>query len=242
MKVRNLVVFLVLLVFGSLSYAVYAQEEGGILNTKHLLETADTEYFIYAGYGHDFTENQGYVNEFPNPLTLHQYYIYDGVGSDVLMTINPSEETIHTTNKRLKFDQFRAREFHAAYSVERTENIPDGEGGICWIRYSNVIFAGAGKESGLIIYPGDRAYIFSPVDGEMVYEPVADLFDLNADRQIKFDFIRLDGTVYVYANGKYIFSAKDNVSDYVTFEAGAELYAGGNRVHCTFDDFSIKMR
>lgn len=242
MKVKKLLVFLVLLILGSLSYAVYAQEEDSIINTKHLLETADTDYFVYTGFGHDFTENQGYVNEFPNPQTLHQYYIYDGVGTDLLMTINPSEEKIHTTNKRLKFDQYRAREFHVTYSVERTENIPDEEGGICWIRYSNVILTGAGKESGLIIYPGDQAYLFRPVDGEMVYEPVADLSGLNADRLIKFDFIRLDGTVYVYANEKFVFSVKDNINDHVSFEAGAELFEGGNRVHCTFDDFSIKMR
>ena len=242
MKVKKLVFFLVLFVLGSLSYAAYAQEEDSIMNTKHLLESADTDYFVYAGFGQDFSENQGYVNEFPNPLTLHQYYIFDGIGTDLLMTINPSEEKVHTTNKRLKFDLYRAKEFHVTYSVERTENIPDEEGGICWISYSNVIFSGAGKESGLIIYPGDRAYLFSPVDGEMVYEPVADLSDLDADRQIKFDFIRLNGTVYVYADGKFIFSTQDNINDYVSFEAGAELFEGGNRVHCTFDDFSLKMR
>lgn len=222
--------------------AVNAQDDEAIVNTKQLLEKADVDFFPLMSYNIDFSEDQGYVNEFPNPLTLHQYYIYDGVGSDILMTINPSEERIHTSNKRLNFDQYRAREFHVTLSVERTENIPDAEGGICWIRCSNVIFSGAGKESGLILYPGGQAYLFKPVEGGIAYEQVADLSELNADRLIKFDFIRLDGTIYVYANERFLFSVKDEITDYVSFEAGSELFEGGNRVHCTFDDFSIKMR
>lgn len=241
---RNFISLLSVLIFFAFfsCIAVNAQDEGNIVNTKQLLEKADVDYFPLMSYGIDFSEDQGYVNEFPNPLTLHQYYIYDGVGSDILMTINPSEERIHISNKRLNFDQYRAREFHVTLSVERTENIPDAEGGLCWIRYSNVIYSGAGKESGLILYPGDQAYLFKPVEGEIAYEPAADLSELNADRQIKFDFIRLDGTIYVYANERFLFSAKDDLTDYVSFEAGSDLLEGGNRVHCTFDDFSIKMR
>ncbi|MBQ4511519.1 MAG: hypothetical protein II969_00895 [Anaerolineaceae bacterium] len=242
MKGKILSVLIALLFIGSFPFSAAAQDEDNIINPKQLLEIADTQYFPLMSFGNDFSEDQGYVNEFPNPLTLHQYYIYDGVGTDLLMTINPSEQKVHTTNKRLKFDQYRAKDFHVTLSVERTENIPDSEGGICWIRYSNVLFTGEGKENGLIIYPGDRAYFFKPVDGELVYEEAADLSELNADRLLKFDFIRLDGTIYVYVNERFVFSAKDEFNDYVSFEAGSELYAGGNRIHCTFDDFSIKMR
>ena len=235
----------VLMVFTVFSGAVFAQDEQDeevIINTKKLLENADTEFFPLMGFTQDYTEDQGYVNEFPDPLTLHQYYIYDGVGTDLLMTIDPSLKPVHMTNKRLQFPQYLSREFHASYSVQRTENIPVGYGGICWLRYSTVVFDGDGKESGLIIYPGDRADLFRPVDGEIVYEMVADLSDISPERLTKFDIIRLNGITYVYVNEQFRFSVEDGIKNPVSFEAGSELFQDGNRVHCTFDDFLIKMR
>ena len=227
-----------LFVFGS----VCAQTGEDAVDTKQLLETADTEIFPLRGFSQDFTEDQGYVNEFPNPLTVHQYYIYDGVGTDLLMTIDPNQEKIHTTNKRLQFPQYLSREFHVTYSVQRTENIPAGYGGICWLGYSSVVIDGKGKESGLILYPGDRAYLYKPVDGEIVYEAVEDLSDLNPERMTKFDFIRLNGITYVYIEGRFRFSVEDGIKNLVSFEAGSELFQEGNRIHCVFDDFFIKMR
>lgn len=217
-------------------------EETLIIDPNRLRETVDEEIFIRQGFTQDFSEDQGYVNELPNPVTIHQYYIYGGEGTDLLMTMNPSEMLIRTTNKRLKFEQYRAETLHATYSVQRKENIPSGSGGRCWIRYSNVVVAGEGKESGLIFYPGDMAYHFSPADGELVYEAIADLSDLNPDRRTDFEFIRLDGTTYIYINGKFRFSYTDGITDRISFEGGAELFEAGNRVRCNFDDFSIRTK
>lgn len=217
-------------------------EEEDLVNPQHLLETADTEIFVRDAFKQDYSEIQGYVNEFPNPVTVHQYYIMDGEGSDMLMTMQPSEVVVHTSNKRLNFDQIRKNEFHVTYSAARKENIPNGAGGICWMRYSNLIARGIGKESGVILYPGDQAYYFTPVDGEMTYESIADLSDLDPDEYTKFDFIRLNNIMYVYVNGKFRFSYDDGIKDIVTFEAGSELHQYGNRVRCTFDNFTMRIK
>ena len=224
--------------------AANAQQTGEtqLVNPNTLLATADTEIFKRASFKQDFSEDQGYVNELPNPVTVHQYYIYDGEGSDMLMTMKPSEVVVHTTNKRLRFDLWRNREFHATYSVVRRENIPDGEGGICWMRYSNEMVWGKGRESGVMFYPGGKAYYFTPVDGEMVYTEIADLSDIDPDKTAKFDFIRLDGVLYVYVDGKFRFSYEDGIKEPVSFEGGAELFTDGNRVRCCFDDFSMKTK
>lgn len=217
--------------------------EEDLTDPKRLLEIADKEIFIRDSFKQDFSEIQGYVNEFPNPLTVHQYYIMDGEGSDMLMTMQPSEETVHTTNKRLKFEQVRKNEFHVTYSVARKEDIPTGGGGICWIQYSNYISKGVGKESGVILYPGKQVYYFTPdSEGSMTYESIADLSDLDPDEYNSFDFIRLDGIMYFYVNGKFRFSYDDGIKDIVTFEGGAELYERGNRVRCTFDDFTMRIK
>ena len=240
--IQPLLMLLLLLLFTGILSAFGQDEESSFVNYQLLLQTADEEIFIRAGFSQDFSENQGYVNEFVNPMTIHQYYIYDGEGSDTLMTMQPSEEVIHTTNKRLKFDNYRKNEFHAKYTVVRREDIPVNEGGICWIRYSDVLSTGVGKESGVIFYPGGKVYHFQPVDGEMVYEEIGDLSDIYPDSPAAFDFIRIDGTTYVYINEKYIMHFEDGISGNVSFEAGAELFQGGNRVRCCFDDFSIKIR
>lgn len=234
-----LILFLTVISAGN---AFGQNDETFVSNPQRLLDTADTEIFVRESYKQDFSEIQGYVNEFPNPLTVHQYYIMEGEGSDMLMTMQPSEEMVHTTNKRLKFDQIRKNEFHVTYSVARKEDIPAGSGGICWMQYSNLLTKGVGKESGVILYPGDQAYFFTPVDGEMTYESIADLSDLDPDAYNSFDFIRLNGIMYFYVNGKFRFSYDDGIKDIVTFEGGAELHKQGNRVRCTFDDFSMRIK
>ena len=217
-------------------------EETNTINPQHLLETADTEIFVRDAFKQNFSEIQGYVNEFPNPVTVHQYYIMNGEGSDVLMTMQPSEVTVRTTNKRLNFEQIRRNEFHVTYSAARKEDIPAGAGGICWMGYTNRISSGIGKDSGVILYPGDQAYYFTHVDGEEVYESIADLSDLTPEDYTKFDFIRLNGIMYIYVNGVFRFSHDDGINDIVTFEAGSELYQYGNRIRCTFDNFSMRIK
>lgn len=235
----------VLMIFAFSFISVFGQdesEEGDLINPQRLLETADTNIFVRDAFKQDFSEIQGYVNEFPNPVTVHQYYIMNGEGSDVLMTMQPSEVTVRTSNKRLNFDQIRKNEFHVTYSVARKEDIPTGASGLCWMGYSNRISRGIGKESGVILYPGDQAYYFTPADGEMTYESIADLSDLNPEDYTKFDFIRLDGIMYFYINGQFRFSYDDGIKDIVTFEAGAELHQYGNRIRCTFDNFSMRIK
>lgn len=240
-KYQSLLVFL--LIFVVTAGIVNAQDEDPVLfNPQQFLQQADEEIFKRPYFSQDFSEDQGYVNEFPNKLTVHQYYIYDGVGSDVLMTMYPSKETVHTTNKRLRFDQYRMKDFHVKYSVTRTENIPDDSGGLCWIRYSNELLRGAGRDSGLLLYPGGDVYVYAPANGEIVYEQIADLSDLDPEVRADFDFIRLDGSVYVYVNGIFRFSYEDGITDAVAFDSGAELFEGGTRVHCIFDDFSMRIR
>ena len=241
-SIQPLSMLLLLLLFTGIFSAFGQDEESSLVNYQLLLQTADEEIFIRAGFSQDYSEDQGYVNEFANPMTIHQYYIYDGEGSDMLMTMQPSEEVIHTTNKRLKFDNYLKDEFHVKYTVVRREDIPVNEGGICWIRYSNVVSTGAGRESGVIFYPGGKVYRFQPVDGEMIYEEIGDLSDIYPDETAAFDFIRMDGTTYIYINGEYIMHFQDGISGNVSFEGGSELFQGGNRVRCCFDNFSIRIR
>ena len=207
-----------------------------------LLGSADEEIFIRPYFTQDFTENQGYVNEFPNDRTIHQYFIYDGIGTDRLISLLPAEEDIRTTNKRLMFPEYRMNEFHITFSVQQSQNVPGDGSGRCWIRFSNIVMQGEGKESGVILFPGGQAYSFAPEDGQHMYEPLADLSDLDAHSINRFDFIRLEGTTYVYANGEYRFSFTDSMREGVSFEAGSELFEGGNIIRCDFDDFSVRIR
>ena len=221
---------------------ILGQNEPDSIDPEELIQYADDEIFVRSAFKQDFSEQQGYVNEFIDPDTLHQYFISQGTASDLLMAIFPSQKTVRTTNKRLTFDQSRKEEFHVSFSVERVENIPANSGGKCWIRFSNMILMGKGRESGLIIYPGDKAYYFTHVDGDMVYETVADLSTVSTEKMIKFDFIRLAKTTYVYADGVYLFSFYDEIKESVSFEGGAELLIGGNRVRCDFDNFSMRTK
>lgn len=238
----KLKVMFFLLLMMALPMQALCQGETETIDPQELLKIADTEIFIRSAFSQDFSEDQGYVNELPNPNTIHQYFIYDGMGTDILMSFRPSQEAVRTTNKRLIFDQARKDEFHATFSVLQAENMPSGTGGKCWIRFSNALLLGKGRESGVIIFPGDQAYYFSPVDGEMKYESIADISSVNPFKKTKFDFIRINGVTYVYANGQFQFSYEDGIKEAVSFEAGAELSLNGNRVRCNFDDFSMRTK
>ena len=238
----SLLLFMAFVLLTGKTFAQQTETADQTIDPEKLLLTADEEIFKRFTFSFDFTEDQGYVNEFPNPVTVHQYYIYDGEGSDMLMTMQPSTTVVRTTNKRLSFDQVREREFHVTYSMARREDIPEGSGGICWMGYSNILKATPGHENGAIFYPGDQAYFFHYVDGEMVYDAIGDLSDLNPAEMTKFDFIRLAGVMYIYANDKFLFSYEDGIEDTVSFEGGAELNLDGNRVRCVFDNFSMRVK
>ncbi len=208
---------------------------------QKLLEIVDQEILNKSGLSQNFSENQGYVNEYASDSVIHQYFIYDGVGTDRLISLLPAAETVRTTNKRLSFHHARRPEFHVTYSVRKSQEIPAGEGGRCWIRFSDVGVVGAGNESGIILYPGDGAYFLSPGDGGTSYEKIADLSSLDPEENVRFDFIRIAGTTYIYTDGAFRFSYTDPISTGVSFDAGAELFEGGNCIRCDFDDFSIKI-
>ncbi len=213
-----------------------------MIDPNELLKTIDEDIFVRSFYFQDYSEPQGYVNELPNENSIHQFYSYDGVATDVLMSMLPSTSTIQGGNKYLNLNQARKDEFHVSYSVQQKENIPANKGGKCWIRYSNVAVKGVGNESGIILYPGGPVYFFEPNEGKISFEKVADLSNLNPNKPINFDFIRLDGVIYAYANGEFLFNHADLIKEPVSFEAGAELLPGGNRIRCDFDNFSMRIK
>ena len=209
---------------------------------KELLLTADEEIFPRMAHTWDFSEAQGYVNEILEPDLIHQFYVYHGTGNDLLMSMLPAAVGSRAGNKRVNMTRWIEDEFHASYSMIRTENLPEGAGGRCWMQYDNSEQKGERYESGVILFPGDKAYVYHTVDGERTYRAVADLSGLDQDEQLKFDFIRLDGVCWVYVNGEFLFTVEDEIIGKVSFEGGSEIYKGGNRVHCEFDNFSMKYR
>ena len=208
------------------------------IDPENLLRSADSEIFIKAGFSQRFDEAQGYVNEFVSNDILHQYFVQKGAGIDVLTSLQASPISVETTNKRLAFADRRAKGFHAAYTVQRTEVIPE-DGGSCFIRYSDAAVAGAGRESGVILYPGYKAYAFSPVDGKPEYREIADLSGMDAGDKIRVDVIRLDGVSYFYFDWNFVFQYEDGIANPVSFDGGSALNKGGNRVRCDFDEFSF---
>lgn len=213
-----------------------------IIDPQLLLDEVDDKVFLRKGFKQTFSEAQGYVNEILSPNVIHQYYVLQGKGTDILMSMLPAEKTVRADNKRLNITDGWDDEFHISYFMQRTENLPNGRGGGCWIKYSNSVTKASGSESGVILYPGERAYYFTPADGVLTYEPIADLYFLNQDEGIKFDVIRLNGISYFYANGNFLFSFEDGITGKVSFDAGTILYANGNRVRCDFDDFIMTYR
>ena len=207
-----------------------------------LLRIADEEIFQRVGHKETFWETQGYLNEVLPQDSLHQYFVQQGRGGDVLMSLFPASERYRSTSHWLDIREGWEDEFHVSFTLQRTENVPDGAGGHCWLGYSNKLMKQSGFESGVILYPGDHAYYFTSYDGETTIEPIGELFRLNQDDAIVFEFIRLKGVTYFYANGKYLFSYEDRIREKVSFEAGSEIFKDGYRVRCDFDDFSMRYR
>ena len=214
------------------------------LPPEELLENADVQYFPHEGFSETFSLTQGYVNEILDSDIIHQYYIRDGKGTDLLMSMFPASRSLRTGNKRLQMTKGWMDEFHVSFDLQLAENLPDGAGGSCWVQYSNVLMKRSGSESGMLLFPGRRAYFFSPSEtgNVMVYRPIADLAQLDLSNEIHFDFIRLNGLTYVYADGVFLFGYADGISGKVSFEGGAELFENGNRVRCDFDNFMMRYR
>lgn len=213
-------------------FSVCAQDD-----PETLYRTADTEIFIKRGFEQRYNETQGCVNEFTGGEILHQYYIKDGKASDVMTSLQPAPQSVSAANKRLKFDDQRAKGFHVSYRMNRAESIPENAG-YCWLRYSDAVLAGAGRENGVILYPGEKAYSFTPVDGVMQYTEIADLSKFGPSGNIMIDVIRLNGIAYFYFNGQFAFQYEDGITNPVSFEGGSLLLEGANRIRCDFDDFT----
>ena len=206
------------------------------VDPETLRKTADTEIFNKAPFKQTFSEKQGYVNEFLENEILHQYYINNGKGSDVLTSLQPCKSDISSTNKRIKFDDRPAKNFHVKYTVRRNESVPDNSG-YCWIRYSDKLYTGTGKENGIVIYPGYKAFSFSHVDSNIQLSEISDLSEFKPKKDIVVEIIRLDGVSYVYLNKTFVFQYEDGITNSVTIEGGSMLNKGGNRIQCDFDDF-----
>ncbi len=222
---------IVLFIFFLLSFQIVSAE----VNPKTLLSTADSQIFIKAGFSQDYHEAQGYVNEFTKEGVLHQFFIKDGKCTDILTTLQPSPGKVSVTNKRLKFIDRRAKVFHASMEITQSESLPKNTSH-CWIRYSDVAVTGPGLESGIILYPGEKAFSYFPVDGVMQYKEIADISNFN-NKTVKVDIIRLDGISYFYLNKTFAFQYEDGITNMVSFEAGSELLEGSNRIRCDFDNF-----
>lgn len=203
---------------------------------EELLSTADEELFVRLGIDQDFSEDQGYVNEILVNDTIHQYYVYDGVGTDILMTLFPAPERVMGGNKRLTFYDLWDADYHVSLTMNRTESIPDASAGNCWLRITDYRMRGRGNEHELIILPGEKVYKKFGESETVLFE----LDSLSPETPIKFDLIRLAGTMYVYADENFLFSCEDDIPYGISFEAGAVLYGMGNRVRCDFDDISIR--
>lgn len=218
-------------------------DPASITDPNELLRIADEKYFNRKGIRESFWETQGYVNEVIDGDIIHQYYIRSGMASDMLMSMFPAEKSTRISNSRLNFTHGWHEEYHVTFSVMRGEDYPTGSGG-CWLKYSNIMTKTRGRETGLILFPGKEAYGITPSEngGDLIYTYAADLSDLNLNDMIKFDFIRLGGVTYIYANDTFLFSYDDGFKGKMSFEAGSELYEGGNRVRCDFDNFIMWYR
>ena len=272
MKTRVLILFLMLLCLEAASVSVRAQAEDfeftndpsygnapaegstgidlsniteaqALADPDLLLKVADEMFFPRVGPEETFWQAQGHLNEVLEGDIIHQYYVRGGIGSEVLMSMFPAEVSLRAGNLRPSVTQAWEKDYHVTITVTRGEEIPVGAGG-CWLRYSNVRTKSYGSESGLILFPEREALGFEPAGNlkDLIYTPVASLAGLDLNNAIKFDFIRLDGVSYIYANGRYLFSYEDGFNGKMSFEGGVEIYRGGNRVRCDFDDFSMRYR
>ena len=230
------ILFLIFLLF-TLASSLSVQAEN--IDPATLLQSADRDFFTKAGFIQKYDKAIVYSNEFITENLLHQYAVQEGSGIDILTSLQPAQMTVKATNKYLKFDDYRAKDFHAGILLHQTGAIPNGSGN-CWLRYSDALFTGPGAESGVILYPGDKAYAFSNQNGETVYKEIADLSSINPSERIKIDVIRLNGVSYFYFDNAFSFQYEDGMSNAVSFEAGSELHEGGNRIRCVFDNFTYR--
>ncbi|MBQ4512328.1 MAG: hypothetical protein II969_05005 [Anaerolineaceae bacterium] len=234
MKLKYISIILFLLAALGLFFTTVFAE----VNPETLLRTADSEIFIRAGFTQDYSKDQDYINEFIDENIIHQYFTAHGRTSEVLTSLRPSPVNISINNPNLRFENQRVRGFHASFKMKRSESVPENAG-YCWLSYSNRFQTGAGKESGVILYPGYKAFYFAPENDKLVYTEIADLSEFNRNRDVRIDIIRLDGISYFYFDKYFVFQYADGISALVSFEAGTELLEGAYRVHCDFDDFII---
>ena len=225
----GIIFFLLLLL---MTESVFADNE---YDPSELLEIVDEQLMKRVGPAQDFSESQGYVNEISENNVIHQRYIYDGKGTDALLSLFPVSEDIMSSSKYLNVSGTALKNFHASLTVHQTESIPEDSGGACWIRCSDMLMTGKGRENGLLIVPGNKAFRINA--GNMT--ELIDLSALNPEEPIKFDLIRLDGVIYVYADQEYLFSFTDDIPTTVFVDAGSLLFASGNRIRCDFDDFKL---
>ena len=221
----------------------YITEAQALADPYLLLQVADEMFFTRVGPDETFWQTQGRLNEVLEGDIIHQYYVSGGIGSEVLMSMLPAEVSTRAGKLRPSVTRAWEKDYHVTITVWRAEDIPAGAGG-CWLRYSNVRTKSYGSESGLILFPEREALGFVPAGNnqDLIYTPVASLAGLDLNNAVKFDFIRLDGISYIYANRRYLFSYKDGFNGKMSFEGGVELYEGGNRVRCDFDDFTMRYR
>lgn len=204
-----------------------------------LILEADSEYFSKAGFVQKFDKSQGYMNDLSGDEILHQFAVQNGAAVETLTALQPLETAVRAVNKLLQFMDYRAKVFHASISLQQEETIPEGSGR-CWLLYSDAAVTGAGNESGVILYPGEKAYSFTKQKGEAVYNEIADLGGVDPSQKTKIDVIRLDGISYFYFDGSFAFRYEDGIPNPVSFEAGTQLNEGGNRIRCNFDDFTYR--
>ena len=75
----SLLLFMAFVLLTGKTFAQQTETADQTIDPEKLLLTADEEIFKRFTFSFDFTEDQGYVNEFPNPVTVHQYYIYGSI-------------------------------------------------------------------------------------------------------------------------------------------------------------------
>lgn len=202
---------------------------------SELLEVVDGQLLKRIGPDQDFSENRGYVNEIAENKVIHQYYVADGAGTDALLSLSPVSEKVISSSKYLNFTETGFRNFHLSLTVQQKESIPKSTGGACWIRCSDVMLKGQGREKGFLIIPGSKIL---RVDNGAENE-IFDLSGLDPSESIQFDIIRLDGVVFIYADKEFLFSFPDEIPGPLFVDAGSMLFPSGNRVRCDFDDFRL---
>lgn len=213
-----------------------------VIDPDQLFLTADNTLFLREGPSIKFPAEQHSINEFLDGNILHQYYVRENKITDSLTSMMPADRSVRAGNPKLNFTDFWGVDFHFTLYMSQQDNIPEGSGGLCWFRYSNGIQTGNDSASGLLFYPGGKVYAFSPSKGAQAYKEIADISMLDPSVQIRFDLIRLDGTVYVYADGTFLFRYTDGLTGPLSPAAGSELFENGNYVMCSYSDLTMRYR